>query len=173
MDMQQDTRDRLIRLETHVERALPMIETLYTAHVRKEARNAFVVAAIGLAKHIPAGAIGGFGMWLLQHFPIKAVVVGAILLTAKPALAIRPAREPVEDSRPVVAWVLEIKACRDALCVRKLELPLGSASACEIMAERVQDALPDTTPAFWGFDGEKPVEVRTDCLNRLGDDVPA
>lgn len=71
MSDDRDTRDRVIRLEEKIDRALPILEDLHAAHLKAQGGWAVGKALATLARQIPAGAIGAAGVWLLQHSPVR------------------------------------------------------------------------------------------------------
>lgn len=69
------TRVELRALVARVQENSTILEMLRDAelarqHAAKE-RGRLAGIAMGIAKHVPAGAIGGVGMWLLQHSPVR------------------------------------------------------------------------------------------------------
>jgi hypothetical protein len=178
--------ERLAALETHMVAVLSTLSDMRTTQLEiRETQIAdkasakatkAVVAKIAGVVGTAGGVVGSLITWMMSHGWIKvpvAVTGLAITLHATPAHAILSAREPTEDPGFVSAWIFEAKACRAAVCVRKLEREVESRSACELLSERVLAGVRDTTPAFWGFEDGKPVEIRVECREEYGDNIPA
>lgn len=127
MTEDRDTRDRVIRCEEKLDRALPMLEVLYTAHLQATGKWSLAATAVGVLKHVPAGALGAGILAAVQHLKVPALALAILLLPA----SARAFGAPADEENPVVLWSLQARYCDERACLT-LERVVGGAGACEV-----------------------------------------
>jgi hypothetical protein len=64
----------------------------------------------------------------------------------------------------LAGYLFTITACSDSAgCKKVVAMMLPSEAVCAVWEKKLEAAIPESTPAFWGFDQERPVQVTHTC----------